>query len=86
MWELESEYIAKGLMNMILTLSPQKIILGGGVMHQTQLFPLIREKVTELLNHYYDTRELADMDNYIVPASLNDNQGILGAAVLAMNV
>ncbi|MBQ7943419.1 MAG: ROK family protein [Lachnospiraceae bacterium] len=85
-WELESEYIAKGLMNMILTLSPQKIILGGGVMHQTQLFPLIREKVTELLNHYYDTRELADMDNYIVPASLNDNQGILGAAVLAMNV
>ncbi|MBE5876528.1 MAG: ROK family protein [Lachnospiraceae bacterium] len=85
-WELESEYIAKGLMNMILTLSPQKIILGGGVMHQEQLFPLIREKVAEVLNHYYDTRELADMDTYIVPASLNDNQGILGAAVLAMNV
>ncbi len=85
-WELESEYIAKGLMNLILTLSPQKIILGGGVMHQEQLFPLIREKVAEILNHYYDTRELADMDTYIVPASLEDNQGILGAAVLAMNV
>ncbi len=84
-WELESEYIAKGLMNMILTLSPQKIILGGGVMHQKQLFPLIREKVAEVLNHYYDTRELADMDSYIVPASLDDNQGILGAAVLAMH-
>lgn len=85
-WELESEYIAKGLMNLILTLSPQKIILGGGVMHQTQLFPLIREKVIELLNHYYDTRELADMECYIVPPSLDDNQGILGAAVLAMRV
>lgn len=84
-WELESEYIAKGLINMILTLSPQKIILGGGVMHQAQLFPLIREKVVEMLNHYYDTRELADMESYIVPASLDDNQGILGAAVLAMH-
>lgn len=85
-WELESEYIAKGLMNLILVLSPQRIILGGGVMHQEQLFPMIRSKLTEILNHYYDTRELADMDSYIVPASLGDNQGILGATVLAMRV
>ena len=83
-WELESEYIAKGLMNLILTLSPQKIILGGGVMHQEQLFPMIRQKVLVELNQYYDTKELADMESYIVPASLKDNQGILGAAVLAM--
>jgi len=82
-WELESEYIAKGLVNMILMISPQKIILGGGVMHQEQLFPKIREKVTAYLNEYYQTKELADMENYIVPPSLNDNQGIMGAIRLA---
>lgn len=78
-WELESEYLAKGIVNMILLLSPQKIILGGGVMHQEQLFPLIREKVKDYLNHYYDTKEIMDMDNYIVAASLHDDQGIMGA-------
>lgn len=78
-WELESEYIAKGLVSMILTLSPQKIILGGGVMHQEQLFPLIRQKVLAYINGYYVTEELGNIDNYIVPPSLDDNQGIMGA-------
>lgn len=82
-WELESEYIAKGLVNIILTLSPQKIILGGGVMHQEQLFPMIRNKVSALLNNYYTTKELERMEDYIVPASLQDNQGIMGAVRLA---
>ena len=45
-WELESYYIAQALTDYIMILSPQKIILGGGVMHQQQLFPLIRAKVT----------------------------------------
>ncbi len=82
-WELESEYIAKGLVNMILTLSPQKIILGGGVMHQEQLFPMIRSKVITMLNEYYTTKELENMDSYIVPASLQDDQGVMGAIRLA---
>ncbi|MBO4901032.1 MAG: ROK family protein [Lachnospiraceae bacterium] len=82
-WELESKYIAKALVNIILTLSPQRIILGGGVMHQKQLFPLIRSKVTEYLNGYIRAAELEDMDTYIVPASLGDDQGIMGALKLA---
>lgn len=82
-WELESEYLAKGIVNLILTVSPQKVILGGGVMHQEQLFPLIREKVTGMLNHYYDTQEILKMEQYIVPAALHGNQGILGAVRLA---
>lgn len=82
-WELESEYIAKGLVNMILTVSPQKIILGGGVMHQEQLFPMIRNQVSTYLNHYYETPYLEDMEHYIVPADLNDDQGIMGAIRLA---
>ena len=81
-WEIESYYLAQGLVNYILTVSPKKIILGGGVMHQEQLFPLIRQKVKKMLNGYLHTKELEDMEHYIVPNSLQDNQGILGAMEL----
>lgn len=84
-WDLESYYIAQALMGIVLTRSPQKIILGGGVMHQKQLFSMIREKMLKELNGYIQAKELADIDNYIVPASLNDDQGIMGCIKLAMN-
>lgn len=82
-WQLEADYIAQALTGYILTLSPEMIILGGGVMHQEQLFPLIRTKVTELLGGYIQAEELQDMDHYIVPASLHDDQGIMGCLELA---
>lgn len=84
-WELEAEYIAKALVNYILILSPERIVLGGGVMHQEQLFPLIRQKTAACLNGYLDTKQLKDMDRYITPPSLNDNQGILGCIKLALD-
>ena len=84
-WELESDYIAQALTNLILTISPKKIILGGGIMHQEQLFPLIRKKVLDNLAGYLVTKELDDIDNYIVPAGLNDDQGIMGAVKLAID-
>lgn len=82
-WEIESYYIAQALVDYIMTISPQKIIFGGGVMHQEQLFPKIRKKTLEMINGYINTKELQDIGNYIVPASLNDNQGIMGAIQLA---
>lgn len=84
-WELESFYIAKAISNLICILSPKMIILGGGVMHQQQLFPLIRRKVLENLNGYLTTGELENIDHYIIPAGLQDNQGIMGAVRLAMD-
>ena len=84
-WEYESDYLAQACVMLILTMSPQKIILGGGVMHQMHLFPLIRTKAAEKLNGYLETKELADMDNYIVPAGCNDDQGILGAVKLGLD-
>ena len=80
---MESHYIAQALVNLILVLSPRIIILGGGVMKNEQLFPMIRSQVKKILNDYLDTRELEDMEHYIVPASLRGNQGILGAVELA---
>ncbi|MBR5992413.1 MAG: ROK family protein [Lachnospiraceae bacterium] len=81
-WDIEAYYIAQALVSYILILAPQKIILGGGVMHKTELFPMIREHVEKLLNGYIVTRELKDLEDYIVPASLNDEQGIKGCLVL----
>ncbi len=83
-WEMEAEYIAQALVDYVMLLSPQRIILGGGVMHQTQLLPLIREKFRGLLNGYIRTKELEDLDSYIVVQSLDDKQGIMGALKLGL--
>lgn len=85
-WDLEAYYIALGLINCITILSPEKIILGGSVMQQEQLFPLIRANVQELLNGYISIPAITDnISNYIVPASFGNNTGILGALALAKN-
>lgn len=84
-WELEAYYLAHAIAGYIMILSPQKIILGGGVMHQEQLMPLVREKVKELLGGYLRTKELEDMDSYLVLPSLHDDQGILGALKLGID-
>lgn len=83
-WDLEAYYIAQAIVNFIFTLSPMRIVLGGGVMHQEQLFTLVREKVKELLGGYINTKEIADLDSYIVPAGLNEKQGIMGCLQLAV--
>lgn len=83
-WELEAYYVAQACVNYTLTYAPRRIILGGGVMHQEQLFPMIRRQYRELMADYVDTPELRDLDSYIVPCSLNDNQGIMGCLQLAV--
>lgn len=83
-WELEAHYISLALQSFICTLSPQRIILGGGVMEQSQLFPLIREKTVAVLNGYIQSQQILEhIDEYIVPVALEGKAGILGAFVLA---
>ena len=84
-WELEAYYIAQALVDYIMVLSPQRIVIGGGVTHQEHLMPLIREEVKRQLAGYIDTKELLNMDQYVVLPSLNDNQGIMGALKLGLN-
>lgn len=86
-WLLEAEYLAYALVNFICTISPQKIILGGGVMEQESLFPLIRSKVKELLNGYVDAETIhSQIDQYIVPPALGNQSGVLGAIALAQQI
>ncbi len=84
-WELEARYIALALVNYICTLSPQRIIIGGGVMEQIHLFPSIRKKVGTMINGYIQSPAiLNNIDNFIVPPDLGKRAGVLGALALAM--
>ena len=75
-WDLEAEYLALGIVNWACTLSPQRVIMGGGVMQRQQLFPKVRSRVAELVKGYLEPPE-------IVPALLGRRAGVLGALVLA---
>ena len=84
-WELEADYIAQAMRTTVCLLSPQRIILGGGVMHQTQLFPMIRSKLQASLNGYVQHPAILDnIDSYIVPPALGDRAGVLGAIALGI--
>ena len=85
-WEMEAYYIAQALVDYILILSPQRIVLGGGVMHQEHMMPLVRTEVKRQLAGYIQTKELQeDIEHYIVLPSLNDDQGIMGALKLGLD-
>ena len=84
-WEMEAWYIGQAITNYIMILSPERIICGGGVMHQPVLLPLIRKEVARQMNGYIKGKGMDDLDNYIVGVSLNDNQGAMGAVKLAMD-
>jgi fructokinase len=75
-WELEAHYLALGIANLTLALSPQRVVLGGGIMRHEQLYPLVHGKVSALLNSYIEVPE-------IVPPGLGARAGVLGAIALA---
>jgi fructokinase len=84
-WALEAQYVAYGLNNLTVTLSPQRILLGGGVMQQAQIFPMIRKELAQLLNGYVQHPGLigAGLDRFVQPPQLGSRAGILGSLVLA---
>ncbi|HEY4688915.1 MAG TPA: ROK family protein [Anaerolineae bacterium] len=83
-WPLEAHYLALALVSYICVLSPQRIILGGGVMKQAALFPLVRQGVQALLKGYIRAGEITEhIDRYIVPPGLANRSGVLGAIALA---
>jgi len=85
-WALEAHYLALGVVNIIMMLSPQRIIMGGGVMDQQQIFPMLHKEVQSLLNGYVQKPEILEhIDQYIVPPGLGNRAGVLGAVALAMD-
>lgn len=83
-WDLEAHYLALGLHNIICIMSPQRIIMGGGVMAQQHLFPKVRQKVVTSLSGYLQSPSISEaIDTYIVPPELGNQAGVLGAFALA---
>ena len=79
-WELEAEYLALGLNNLIVTLSPQRIIIGGGLTNNPDLLPMVRDKVSRILNGYVASPQVTqNIHRYIIPPALGDLSGVLGA-------
>ena len=86
-WDLEADYLAQGIRDLILVLSPQRVVLGGGVMQQRHLFPRIRARVVQLLAGYVQSPAILDhIDTYIVPPALGYRSGLLGGIALAQRV
>jgi len=84
-WELEAEYVALALTNLTYTLSPRRIVLGGGVGQRPNLIDLVRRRVPELLNGYIQSPWLSEkIAEYIVPPALGTRSGVLGAIALAI--
>ena len=83
-WEFEAHYLAYLVANVILMFSPKRIVIGGGVLKQEQLFPLIRSNVKDLLNGYVAAPEIEEQrSDFIVAPALGDRAGVLGAIALA---
>jgi fructokinase len=86
-WDLETEYIALALVNLIYAYSPQRIILGGGVAQHPGFHMAVRHKVLQHLNGYIQsTLVLEKIDEYIVPPELGNRSGSLGAIALAIKL
>jgi fructokinase len=83
-WVLEARYIATALTTLVMVLSPERLILGGGVMQSGQLFPLVRRQLATSLAGYVQAEALTGgMDQYVVPPRLGQQAGIIGALALA---
>lgn len=84
-WWIVANYLAQGLYNYVTTLSVEKIIMGGGVMHKPRLFEKIHEEFKKINNDYLKHPYLDALEDYIVPPALGDDVGLIGCFLLAEN-
>ncbi|MGQ9482615.1 ROK family protein [Chloroflexus sp.] len=85
-WELEADYLGQAMANLLCILSPERIIIGGGVMSRPQMFPLVRAATQRWLNGYLQHPYIIDHPEMLmVPPALGQRAGVLGAIALAMH-
>jgi len=83
-WALEARYLALGIASLVCTVSPQRIVLGGGVMSNARLLPAIRRELLGFLNGYLRAPSILEgIDSYLVAPALAGRSGALGAIALA---
>lgn len=79
-WEIEADYIAAALANLVFTVGPERIIIGGGVPGQPRLLRLIRSRLSTLLGGYSRPQCWILALN---STSSGDDAGVLGAIAMA---
>jgi fructokinase len=83
-WALEADYLALGILNLTLVASPERVIVGGGVLEHPPLLGMVRERLPGLLGGYLEAPEFGpEIDRYLVAPELGDRAGVLGAIALA---
>ncbi len=86
-WTLEAEYLALGILSIVLVTSPERVIVGGGVMEHQPLYGMVQQRLSELVAGYLDTPLLGgDVGSYVVAPALGDRAGVLGAMALARDL
>jgi fructokinase len=86
-WELEARYLALGLVSVMCVLSPERIVVGGGVAHHDGLLNLVRRDVLALMNGYLEATAVRDdIADYITLPQLGMRAGVLGAIALAQTL
>jgi fructokinase len=86
-WELEARYLALGLVSVMCVLSPERIVVGGGVAHHDGLLPLVQRDVLALMNGYLETNAVSEeIGDYITLPGLGKQAGVLGAIALAQTI
>jgi fructokinase len=85
-WPLEAEYLALGILSIVLVASPERVVLGGGVMQRESLLAQVRRRLSALNAGYLPTPMLGgEIDQYVVAPELGDRAGVLGAIALAQD-
>jgi fructokinase len=86
-WDLEADYLALGILSIVSVASPHRVIVGGGVLERGPLMSAVRERLRDLVRGYLATPLLGErIDDYLVPPSLGDDAGVLGALALAAGI
>ena len=78
--DLAVRYLAQGMVDLVYTVAPERIVVGGGVSKLPGLHDRLRERVGALLGGYPDT---PDLDLLISKPGLGDRSGLAGALLLA---
>ena len=80
-WNHAANAIANLCVTLLLTVSVEKIVLGGGVIQRHGLIKKIQDQTVALINGYIELPE--DMATLITTSRYGDDAGIMGAIVLA---
>ena len=84
-FEMEAHYLAQMCVNLIVTLSPQRIVLGGGVMQRENILPMVRKETVRLLGGYVQSPMITEkIDEYIVAPELFPVSGLVGSFLIGL--